>query len=300
MSFNYTLKIYIYEFSQIIFILSTTTLLLKNFLPNKYISLIYLLIYYTWLSSNPIKFHKFNILNKINNKFKPFTIKYHSNFNFNKLKFPLIFKPDINSRLGNNIEIIHKYNDIQKYISKYGNDFIIQEFINNNIEIGLLYERHPFLKYGKIISIVEKKYDRQKYEYYNINIEDDISILRNEYISLKLTNIIDQITKNINKDIYSCRYDIILNDYEDLDNFNFKIVELNGIYGADFRTYLDINIFKILYYKIRYFFVRFLFGIENILLFNGCNIFKFLINIPKSLFFSYKYKIAQIIFKEIL
>ncbi len=107
---------------------------------------------------------KMKIFDLINDGLKPKTIylKYDSTINqiHTKLKnedlhFPLIFKPDIGER-GTFVEKIESDEDIEKYISKIKVDFLIQEYIDYPIEMGVFYYRLPNEEKGRVSSIVVK------------------------------------------------------------------------------------------------------------------------------------------------
>lgn len=255
-----------------------------NNIFNLYFLIFYIfMILYIWLSCNPIEIDKYATLNKIPDKYKPFTIKFNKKLNFSKLKFPLILKPNICSTGGKGIEIVENIEDLLNYYKKNGDDFIIQEYICHNFEVGLLYERYPFEKKGRIINIIEKKYIKNsKFKYYNSDVEIINHINNSNLITKKLSNIIDNITKKINKNIFVGRYDIIFNSYQELKNGKFKIVELNGVFAEDFIVNTNINEIEIIIYNLKWFFVRFIIGFLNVISLNGVNIIKLLKHIINS------------------
>ena len=72
------------------------------------------------------------------------------------LSFPLIVKPNVGER-GNQVFRVHSINQLAKYSSQ-GFDFIIQEYIDLPIEVGLLYSKLPNEERGKISSLTIKKF----------------------------------------------------------------------------------------------------------------------------------------------
>lgn len=74
-----------------------------------------------------------------------------------KIKFPLIAKPDIGFR-GMLVKKINSENELKEYLKKYPIDIIIQEFISLKNECGIFYYRLPNEKSGTITSITLKKF----------------------------------------------------------------------------------------------------------------------------------------------
>lgn len=74
-----------------------------------------------------------------------------------KIFFPLICKPNIGER-GLHVEIIKNYDTLNKYILKHKEDFIIQEYIPFEIELGVFFYQFPDKSQSDISSIVEKEF----------------------------------------------------------------------------------------------------------------------------------------------
>ena len=72
------------------------------------------------------------------------------------LHFPVICKPDYGER-GWMVEKVNDSNELKKYVSHIQIDFLVQEFIDKPIELGIFYVRIPGEEYGKITSIVQKE-----------------------------------------------------------------------------------------------------------------------------------------------
>lgn len=71
--------------------------------------------------------------------------------------FPLIAKPDIGER-GNGVELIRSKEELEKYKSKMQVPFLLQEFVDYPIELGVFYIRKPSEKVGRVTSIVQKQF----------------------------------------------------------------------------------------------------------------------------------------------
>ncbi len=71
------------------------------------------------------------------------------------LNFPIIAKPDRGER-GWLVKILNNFQELEKYISHIRRPFIVQAFINQHIEVGIFYSRHPKEENGIISSITGK------------------------------------------------------------------------------------------------------------------------------------------------
>ena len=206
------------------------------------------------------------------------------NIELEKIKFPLIAKPDIGFR-GMLVKKINSEDELKEYLKKYPIPIIIQEFIKYKNECGIFYYRIPTKKNGTITSITLKKYatviadgkstlselilaDERAKMYHDLykeihkenmdlvprkNKEILLTVIGNhskgteflngnQLISRELTQILDQINKEIDGWYYG-RIDLKYNTFEELENGkNFKILEINGIISEpthvfDARTY---------------------------------------------------------------
>ena len=72
------------------------------------------------------------------------------------LKFPIIVKPDVGER-GFLVEKIADRDELTAYLQEIKVDFIIQEFIDFQEEISVMYHRFPNENRGRITSICVKK-----------------------------------------------------------------------------------------------------------------------------------------------
>jgi hypothetical protein len=73
------------------------------------------------------------------------------------LVYPIICKPDVGER-GTQVEKLYSNYDFVQYLSNVQEDFIIQEFITYDIELGVLYYRYPDAKKGKVSSVTRKEF----------------------------------------------------------------------------------------------------------------------------------------------
>ena len=150
--------------------------------------------------------------------------------------------------------------------------YIVQEFYEAKYEIGVLYEKIPFLNDGHIISVVLKKNEGnwKPLKCGNITNNDYVNCvdLTEQLKNSNFANIIRTISSRI-PDFHAGRYDIGFETVEDLENGDFKFFELNGVMGYDLRaSFLEndsiTEIVKKIYYILRWIAVRFLIGFINI------------------------------------
>ncbi len=74
-----------------------------------------------------------------------------------KISFPFIAKPDIGLR-GSAVKKIENYDELKTYHSKANFDYLIQDLIPYDNEVGIFYVRFPHQKHGKITGIVAKEF----------------------------------------------------------------------------------------------------------------------------------------------
>jgi len=110
---------------------------------------------------------KYNTIQLLPEKYKPKTIYINKGENIEqilieivsqKIKFPLIIKPDIGFR-GLLVKKINSESELFVYTKKYNSlNLLIQEFIEYKNECGIFYHRIPGEKKGTITSVTLKKY----------------------------------------------------------------------------------------------------------------------------------------------
>ncbi len=74
-----------------------------------------------------------------------------------KLKFPLVGKPDIGMQ-GLSVKKLETEKEIQDYARDSKVDFLVQEFVPFNNEVGIFYYRYPGERKGHISGIVSKEF----------------------------------------------------------------------------------------------------------------------------------------------
>ena len=73
------------------------------------------------------------------------------------IKYPLIAKPDIGLR-GSGVQKINTVTDLKRYAIKANFDYVIQDLIPFENEVGIFYVRYPDQKFGKITGVVSKEF----------------------------------------------------------------------------------------------------------------------------------------------
>ncbi|MFT6745455.1 MAG: hypothetical protein ACJAR8_002016, partial [Bacteroidia bacterium] len=74
----------------------------------------------------------------------------------NNLQLPVILKPNVGER-GNGVRLIHTLEDMVSYAANES-EFLIQEYIDYPLELGVLYSRMPSEQMGIVSSITEKEF----------------------------------------------------------------------------------------------------------------------------------------------
>ncbi|WP_332367649.1 hypothetical protein [Spirosoma telluris] len=143
-----------------------------------------IVFYYIWLSikarslfffsaSNPfietgglLGESKAGILDRISEEFKPITLfvpafspiqSVVNQLHDRGLTYPLIAKPDVGER-GWRVEKIESQGDLINYLQSNSVDFLIQEYVDEPLELGVFYYRMPGQKQGIVSSIVQKEF----------------------------------------------------------------------------------------------------------------------------------------------
>jgi hypothetical protein len=75
-----------------------------------------------------------------------------------QITYPLIIKPDFAER-GVGVRLIENEQELGDYLTKgLEGEFIIQEYINEQLEFGVFYVKMPKESKGKVVSIVQKEF----------------------------------------------------------------------------------------------------------------------------------------------
>lgn len=80
-----------------------------------------------------------------------------STLEISKIQYPLILKPDMGLR-GNGVKKVTNIEELKEYHSKADFDFLIQDVIPYENEVGIFYVKLPNESKGKITGIVSKEY----------------------------------------------------------------------------------------------------------------------------------------------
>lgn len=73
------------------------------------------------------------------------------------IQYPFIAKPDIGLR-GSAVKKIHKHEELESYNNKASFDFVVQDLIPFEKEVGIFYVRYPNEKTGRVTGIVSKEF----------------------------------------------------------------------------------------------------------------------------------------------
>jgi RimK-like ATP-grasp domain len=109
---------------------------------------------------------KINILKKIPSEYLPVSLFFEAGSNVNSiiqsmeeasLSFPVIAKPD-KGEMGFQVSKIHNETELINYLKESRGRLIIQEFIEFENELGILYHKYPDGSRSGITSIVKKEF----------------------------------------------------------------------------------------------------------------------------------------------
>jgi len=226
--------------------------------------LVFVIIWITFINVNPYDTNqnKYTILENIPSEFIP-KMTMVSDVDPNKLEFPLILKPVICSKTGNDVYKINNFEELKNI--NFTKNYMIQEYSPYDREVGILYERMPWEENGRIISIIEKLGNSpiRKWCY-----GDDKCKNRKDLITDQLQFTIDKISKLI-PNFYVGRYDVRFKDDSSFSKGeNFHVVEVNGTLGFDLakgtESFVDVSLINQ-----RWFWMRILCGLYNIFSLNG-------------------------------
>lgn len=107
---------------------------------------------------------KSKVLSSIPSEYLPKTIFITRSTSFSNIlkviengniEYPFIIKPDVGER-GKDVEMVRSENELKAYLVHKTHDLNIQEYIDYDLELGILYHRFPNENKGQITSIVQK------------------------------------------------------------------------------------------------------------------------------------------------
>jgi hypothetical protein len=108
---------------------------------------------------------KYKILQKINPAFLPLTLYFEevrdiaralATIHEAHISFPFIVKPDVGQG-GWLIDLIHTETEFRNFVAKIKMPFIVQEYVDEPLELGVLYYRYPGSGRGTISSLSIKE-----------------------------------------------------------------------------------------------------------------------------------------------
>lgn len=102
---------------------------------------------------------KIKILDSIPDAYKPKTIPVDAQATLPTqiMDFPCIVKPDIGGR-GRKVKIITSQTELENYHKEVGEDYMMQEIIPYDVELGVFYIRMPWESKGEIVSLAQKEF----------------------------------------------------------------------------------------------------------------------------------------------
>ena len=234
-----------------------------------------------FLNTNPYPLtqdNKLTIMELIPEKYRP-----EIQFSLDNLKkssmremnvnFPIIIKPSVCSGRRQNVTIVKSQHALDEYFKENKNtaNYMVQNYLSNeyDIEVGVLWEKMPWEKEGKIIEINDQpKFKKNKDEQDEQDAQDAQEKMNekvktfNYLINDDLNKAFKDISKNI-KGLNAGRYDILIKSLKDFQNGDFKILEVNGIWGAQATMHEYPLVFM------NWFLRRFVIGLGNILTLQG-------------------------------
>ena len=194
--------------------------------------IICLVLIYFYLNSN-YNYSKKELLDKIDLKYKPRTEIWATKKG--TYKFPFILKPNYCSKSSISVALIKSNNDLKKYFKIHSKEnTIVQDYIPYDNEVGVYFEKNPFEKEYKILSITKnsnlggKNIQREKC---TGNYE-----LMNHLITPNTNRVVNDVLKNLKNDVNIGRFDLRYRTEHDFLNGRFKICELN-LRGYDGRSF---------------------------------------------------------------
>ncbi len=109
---------------------------------------------------------KFETIQQVPQAFRPSTVLIQAGTSFEKVAkaikeagigFPLIAKPDVGFR-GLLVKKVQDEAELHRYLEKYDINFLLQEYIDYPLEVGVLYYRMPGRTKGDISSVTLKEF----------------------------------------------------------------------------------------------------------------------------------------------
>jgi hypothetical protein len=235
-----------------------------------------------FLNTNPYPLtqdNKLTIMELIPEKYRP-KIQFSlddlkkSSMREMNVNFPIIIKPSVCSGRRQNVTIMKSQHALDEYFKENKNtaNYMVQNYLSDNdynIEVGVLWEKMPWEKEGKIIEINDqhkfKKNKSERDEQDEQDTEEEMNEKQktfNYLINDDLNKLFNNISKNI-KGFNAGRYDILIKSLKDFQKGDFKILEANGIWGAQATMHENLFVFA------NWFLKRFVIGLGNMVTLQG-------------------------------
>jgi len=226
--------------------------------------LVLLSLQYALINCNPYRdfgTNKLTILNYVPSEYTPRSERYTARRY--EYPFPFILKPVVCDTRSRGVAVIKNRTELRQYWNRYdARATMIQEFINTDFEVGVLYERNPLLPgsaVGQVRSIVQRTNLHRDHIGFKPDPWGEHAVDRPDLISPALSEVIDRISKRI-PNFFAGRFDIRFQNAKDFRRGRgFWILEANGAMGYTLyplRTHPLTNL--------RWFLVRVWYGILNI------------------------------------
>jgi hypothetical protein len=238
-----------------------------------------------FLNTNPYPLNqdnKLTIMELIPRQYRPdiqFSLDKLKNSSMQEMNvnFPIIIKPSVCSGRRKNVTIVKSQQALDEYFMKNehenenASNYMVQNYLSDeyDMEIGVLWEKMPWEKEGKIIEInAQPKYKKNKDELTEQDKQDQRDAFNKKVKTFNhlITDDLDKLFNDISKQLMGFnagRYDILIKSLNDFQNGDFKILEVNGIWGAQ-ATMSDIP-----FGSVKWFVRRAVIGLGNILTLQG-------------------------------
>jgi hypothetical protein len=194
----------------------------------------------------------------------------------NNFVLPLIVKPDKGAR-GQLVEKINDWQELENYLEAFEGDLLVQEYVSLPLEFGVFYVRIPGQEFGKITSLMERKFlkiagdgvssleelirrhDRARFYESDLATRYDmkkvllagelkqLGFIGNHCRGTTFADVNNRINSQLNKtfdrlskqmpDFYYGRYDIRCESFAAMERGDFKIIELNGFFSEPGHVY---------------------------------------------------------------
>ena len=225
--------------------------------------------------------NKYAIMQLIPEKYRPETQFLLSDIQYHSYSLPIIVKPILCSGSAKNVVIITTMSELNSFMKQDTtilSNYMVQNFLYDYCkEVGVLWEKSPFEKEGRVIEIIEQTPRNILHVASNIKYKN-YSHLINDNIQKRFYKLSTYIP-NMNV----CRYDIRVKHMEDLEKGDFKIVEVNGAMGMPNMFRLHNGLLYNMQITLRWIVIRLFIGLHNICTLQGYS----LLHLPYVMLTSY-------------